>query len=355
MDNINQIINNNKLNQILKNFIDVLRINIFLINTQGHTILVPKTDYFGSKILASSSVGINKKENILFKFKKEGDYLRYQDSFDLEYFAIPINSENTQIAYMIIGPVILNKKLEKLEYEKRAKNCKINIDEFSEFIDELRVVSFINLKTILDLLSEVSKYTVQINLKNQKLNIKRQHGTILTKTITDLAKDINESIDLDELLVPLLEMSLAMTQTECGSIMIINPETKELTIRVSRGIPEERILHTKQKVGEGIAGIAASENITFFISNQQENNRIDHLLKRPEIKTSIILPIQNQSKQTMGVLNLHTKKENIRLAENKDDVIRKLNNLTTAAIQGIHFPKTSLRNQSQQELPFPIK
>ena len=68
----------------------------------------------------------------------------------------------------------------------------------------------------------------------------------------------------------LLDVALKMTNTECGSIMVVDQEKQgDLTIKVSRGLNEERVKNTRVRIGEGIAGLAAKENKPFVIHGQQ--------------------------------------------------------------------------------------
>ena len=262
--------------------------------------------------------------------------MEYHYPFMLHSFAVPMDMEEGKpIAYMVIGPVILNKRLENSEYDEIAKKLNLNFREFMDSINEIKVASFINVKSILDLLYEVSKYTIQLNLQKQKLHKMRFNQKILSQKVIDVAQDIYSSVYLDELLTTLLDVALSMTKAEAGSIMIVDNEAGDLIIKISRGIDKNIVQNARVKMGEGIAGIAAKENSSFVIHGNQGDSRIKGFLKRPEIKHALVTPLMAQNR-VFGVLNLHTKSELSPIMDQSIDVIQQLSKLTSVAINSLN-------------------
>ena len=333
-----ELIERDKWSDILQRFIEVLRINIVIVDFEGNILLHPASDRYGSKLLANSMLGLdfsNKPNNTLAKFKRHGSYLEFESELDLRYFAIPLTIETDEIlAYMIVGPVILNRRLEDFDYEAMCKTLKLNFHDIKDLINEIRVLSFVTMKSILDLLSEVSRYNVQLIFEKQKLHKMRFQKEILPKDLSDAAQDIFSTICLDELLVTLLDVALDMAKAECGSIMVLDKEANELVIKVSRGIEKDVVINTRLKVGEGIAGLAVQEKTPYLLMGKQGENRIKHLLKRPEIKHALIMPLGTE-KTIFGVLNLHTKKSQTAITPDTMELIGNLVKITSAAIQSI--------------------
>lgn len=322
-DTIQKIINKEKWWDILSRFIDVLHVNIFIVDSEGRIILPPEEGKYGGSFLTDTSLAYGWTVNtsqIIQKFKPSGSYYEYASPSGAHSFAIPINIDHDQtIAYMIVGPVILIKKLEWTKYEEIAKEYKINYDVLISQISEIRVMSNVMVNSILDLLAEIIKDNVELSKKDKYVKASDEKSA-LAQEINKVAQEIYSTVRLDELLVTLLDVALKMTETECGSIMVLDEKNKNLSVKVSRGMTNQKAVETKGRLGEGIAGIAAKNNTSFVINGQQQvDNRIKHLLKRPEIKQSLIMPLTAKDK-VIGVLNLHTKKDESKIQDNFDNL-----------------------------------
>src|SRR3989338_6637382 len=274
----------------LRRFVDVLRINIFIVDEEGRMLIPPYRNggrMYGGEFLASTFNFdfSGKKSEFWKKFEKTGPYLEAKDVFDFRVFAIPlVVDKDHALAHIIVGPVILTKRLESEEYLKIANQLNLKNDRLWDVISEIRVISFVAIKGILDLLSVVFKDVVELNLEKKRLYATRFNRKILPKEISDAAQEMYMDIHLDELLVTILDMALNLTKDECGSIMVLDEKSGELTIKVSRGLGEGEVRRAPLKLGEGISGLSAQENVSFVISGGKVDSRIQHLLKRPEIK-----------------------------------------------------------------------
>ena len=335
-----EIIDPKRWSDFLKRFIDVLRINIFLVDSEGRTIIPPYREggreRYGGKFLSTSFQFdfAGQESNFLEKFENNGLYLEASDLFDFRIFAVPIVVEGSEvIAYMMVGPVILNKKRENYEYVNLAEPIGINRGDLTDAIHEIRVISFVTIKAILDLLSEVARDIVGLNLEKKKLHQKKFKKDVLEEEFATVAQDLYAEIQLDELLVTVLDIALKLSEAECGSIMMLDETEKVLTIKVSRGLDGNAAKGVNVKLGEGISGLAVRENKSFVISGDDGDQRIKPLLRRPEIKQSAIIPLALRDR-VFGVLNLHTKKEHGRIVESMDN-LRHLSRLISTAIKVI--------------------
>jgi putative methionine-R-sulfoxide reductase with GAF domain len=304
---------NQRLEQILLNFIDVLRINILMVDTEGSLVLAPKTSGYGwslsSRYGTLSHLGTPK---LLSKFEKEGDYLKAVDAFGFHSFAIPIGFiPNQAIGYLIVGPVILNKRHDLSQYNLMLEKLDVNIPDFHEVLNEIRIASFNSLKSILDLLFDLSQYALKLNTE-EKSKLVESNTISLMRTLLDLA--------------------MALTEAESGSIMLFNKKTKELSIQVHKGQYSKNIEEVRIKLGEGIAGLVAKEKTPFVINETETNNRVHHLLKRPELKCAVVLPIMRADKEILGVMNISTQQDNSRLATHSQKMLESLTRITSDTI-----------------------
>ncbi len=310
-----KIINKTRWENILSRFSDVLRINIFVVDSQGEIILPPNKIKYGARLLFEPILGVNLLEPVVETLKKNIDYnakyIEVTGKFNLHIYAIPIIIPSKRIiAYMIIGPIILNKRMENYEYSRLAEMMNIDKDDVLDEINMTRVVSNVMMNSILELLADIVKNGVELSLQKWK------GGAISDKEIILSSNKMAED-KLKEYLATLLELSLNITNAESGSIMLMDENKNTLSVRVAKGPGTEKTQGSKQRLGEGIAGVAAKENSLFIINGQHGDNRIRHLLKRPEIKQSIVMPLSDKNK-VLGVLNLHTQKVDTKVVDTAD-------------------------------------
>lgn len=318
---------------LLSRLIEVLRINIFIVDTRGQSIIAPCRGRYGWRIFEASPIGmdlLNEKSSLLERFKQHGFYLEYQHAFDLHNFAVPIKANEQILGYLIVGPVILNKRLESTHYEAAAKDLNLESRMVLDAMGEIRVISFIGMKAILDLLDEIASSMVDLSgSKGTQSNIQPHEQELPSHRV---ASDVE-----GDLFSTLLNTALEVSGAEGGSIMYLEPDSGELVIKASRGLAPEVVLSAHVRVGEGIVGAAAKEN-TYFVINgvQPPHNRLKKYLKRDDIRQALIMPIAYKDR-VVAVLNLHTKSENGMLPATNLASIQAVGRLSSFALSQASF------------------
>jgi len=233
-------------------------------------------------------------------------------------FLAPLRAENLVFGYLIIGPVILVMRKTKEEYRPAAEELNVDLDDLWSAILEIKVISFQGMQSLVELIRDIGEYTIKLTY----------HNIVREKEVT-MAPD---SSKLSRLLNVLLDVAFQITGADIGSIMFFDRLKGELTIRASRGLPEEVINNTRVRLGDGIAGIAAKERVSFLIDDSSRDNRIKPYLKRPYISSSMVVPIDTED-GIMGVINLGAlKTSSVRFNNTNLQLMNKLIDLTTVAL-----------------------
>lgn len=121
----------------------------------------------------------------------------------------------------------------------------------------------------------------------------------------------------EELTRGVLDNALKLIEADLGSIMLIERETRELVIFVSRGIPRAIIDNTRMKIGEGIAGKVAQTGKAIFVENIEQDARYQRTnLERYGSPSFITVPMRVKNR-IIGVLNVNSSDEN-RVFEMRD-------------------------------------
>ncbi len=330
-----------KWRTLLNQFEDVLAASIFIVDANGN-VIVPlsqsgENGSFGAVFLEKTfGLGFSENKNIVLEnFDKGEIYLQMIDPFEMHVFAVPIAFENDKVElYLIVGPVVVNKPWFDSKYLALAEQLGLGGQDFLKDIHLVAQVSKSALDAILDLLAEVVKDVLEVQFEKQKFQFMQSASSVVRPTIIDAAEDIFVTIQQDQLLVSILDNAIKMANAEGGSIMLLDEPSQEFVIRVSRGLENKKnIMQSRVKIGEGIAGLAAKGKTPLFIKGTESDATLRPLLKRPEIKHSIIIPLVVQQK-VVGVLNLCTKNEESNpVLEHVARDVRQLSRFIATALQ----------------------
>ncbi len=237
---------------------------------------------------------------------------------DLRNFIVPLRVNSFVIGYVLVGPLNLVRLKNKEEYARQAEELHIDLEEFWHAIGEIKTVSFHVAQSLAALIKDIGEYILYLSYQN----FLRAKETELT-----------EAPRLNKLLNTLLDSACQISKANIGSIMLLDKKKSELSIHTAKGLSNEIIKNTRIKLGEGISGIAAQEGKTFIIDDTTENNRIKRYMERPQISSSIVIPIKIEE-NIFGVMNLCALKASpAQLDTNSVPLIDKLINITAACLR----------------------
>lgn len=248
--------------------------------------------------------------------------LKFVCELGLYNFITPVKLNDQQVmGYIIVGPVILVMRKLKEEYAELAKTLDVSLDELWSALLQVRIMSFQGMQSTIELIKDIAEYTINLAYKTILMKERRLPFGLEPERISRIMHD-------------LLEVAFEVSQADLGSIMLVDKYNKnELTISASKGIPEEIASKVRVKLGEGISGKALKDNTSFLIDDNNMDNRIRPYLKRPYIKTSMVLPIKVKD-HPVGVINLGALKSS-KIIFNADS-IQLMNKLVGLATTTIH-------------------
>jgi transcriptional regulator with GAF, ATPase, and Fis domain len=210
-----------------------------------------------------------------------------------------------------------------------ARDNGVDEERLLNELSDIRVVSNVTMRAILDLMDETVKNNIDVNFKyDEEKNLFIDDSVV---EIVGMAGPSSKKAErFKDILDQFLDTAIKMTGVECGSVMVVNEAGKDMQIRSSYGLDESRVRDVRVNIGEGIAGLAAKSRSSFLIGQDSDDTRINHLLKRPEIKQALVMPIVVRNR-VFGVLNLHTKKEGTHLDGSMKN-LQLLSNLLSAVL-----------------------
>jgi len=130
----------------------------------------------------------------------------------------------------------------------------------------------------------------------RKVSIAHEVGNALVSTF-----------DLDMVLELILKCITDVTGAELCSIMLLDEETKELRIKVARGLSEDVIRSTVLKIGEGISGWVAQEGKPLLIKDIENDTRFGKKsMSKYGSKSLLSVPLLCKDK-VIGVVNVNNR------------------------------------------------
>lgn len=106
----------------------------------------------------------------------------------------------------------------------------------------------------------------------------------------------------------MLDVVLEVMRAECGSIMLLDDNQEELSVRSARGLREEIMRKARTRLGCGVAGKVVRSGRSVLLQGGEGEAKLDiraEDLVNPGIHTSYVMPIKlNES--TIGTVNVNS-------------------------------------------------
>jgi GAF domain-containing protein len=178
---------------------------------------------------------------------------------------------------------------------------------------------------------------------------KKENYQVYVKQIEALSKVANlitSGLYLEELLRLIVHVTAEVTNSKISSLMLLDPDKKELVVRATQSISESYNKKPNIKLGEGIAGIVARDNKTACILDVKEDKRyLNHDIAKKEGLCSLASVPLAVKGRVIGVLNCYTSKKH-KFSKHELDL---LTALASQAAMAIENAELDLRARSAEE------
>lgn len=178
---------------------------------------------------------------------------------------------------------------------------------------------------------------------------KKEHYEIYIKQIEALAKIANlitSGLYLEELLRLIVQVTAEIMNSKISSLMLLDPEKKELVVRATQSISEDYNKKPNLKVGDGIAGLVAKDNKAIIVLDVKEDSRyLNQDIARKEGLCSLASVPMAVKGRVIGVLNCYTSKKH-KFCKHELDLLSALANQAAIAIENAEL---DLRARSAEE------
>ncbi|MBI5873801.1 MAG: PocR ligand-binding domain-containing protein [Candidatus Omnitrophica bacterium] len=200
------------------------------------------------------------------------------------------------VGYMVVGPVIFIKRKTKEEFEAIAFETGLDPYQLWNLVLELRVFSYHGIRSLLDMIENLTSHI--LTLAYSKLTMQKKISCFKVSQ-----EEGFKALPTDEFLELFLDLIIDITSGSVGSVMLLDDKKKELVIKAAHGLPAEVVAGPTLKLGDGIAGLAAQTKKSFLINQDAADSDICGRLKRPQLFSSMIVPIKCRE-DVCGVVNI---------------------------------------------------
>ncbi len=304
-------------------FAEITRICLRTVDVNGN-LIVPKTtsSTFCDKIIKGTPYGLDTYAKCWPTFLGGKAIVDKNLSFicppGFHNFIAPLKLDHAKpIAYIILGPAILVMRKQKQDYQKLAQDLDVDLDTLYEAIKEVRVISFTRMQTLVELIREIGEFIVKMAYDKQQM------GEDVLQTVPQRFESV---------LQVLLDVLLQASGADMGSIMLKESGSDQFSIRAAKNLPDEVVRTARAVKGQGIAGMAIQEKKPILIDESRPDNRIAQYLKRPYLKSSMVMPILADDK-VYGVMNVGALEvSTVRFSQENLDRMNNIVNLATDAL-----------------------
>lgn len=155
----------------------------------------------------------------------------------------------------------------------------------------------------------IETFCQQVSLVEENAQLQRDRQDLAkdVSVLLEIAKAVGSAMDSEELFSIILEKSTQYLQAEQGSLMLLDEERRELTVKAMKGLNKKIVELLKIRPGEGISGKVLSSGSPIVVADIEADERIGQE-NRPRYKTKsfISIPLKLDGR-TIGVLNVADK------------------------------------------------
>ncbi len=126
------------------------------------------------------------------------------------------------------------------------------------------------------------------------------------KVWNDIIKDINSNVELEGCLQVSVQRIAELLDVEKASLMLLDKENQELSIKVARGLTEDIIENTKTRVGEGVSGWVAKNKKPLLVKDIRNDKRFEKREGRYHNNSFLSVPLV-AGDELLGVINVNNK------------------------------------------------
>ncbi|OGS20193.1 MAG: hypothetical protein A2252_11120 [Elusimicrobia bacterium RIFOXYA2_FULL_39_19] len=132
------------------------------------------------------------------------------------------------------------------------------------------------------------------------------HGLHIIKKLYRAIIAISSLMNVDRVYHLILEFACGIVRGDSGTIMILNEKTQQLEVKVEFALKSDIVRARTVRVGESVSGwVVKNDKPLLLIGEVRDDKRFTDVVLRPEIKSSLCVPLKIKDK-VVGAINVNT-------------------------------------------------
>ncbi len=313
-------------------FSEIVGANLWLIEPSGTSLTIPsKVNGSCPDIAQAKSSPKANPVDCIFKALQSWNQQKehsYKCTHNLNYFPLPVRCNEQIIGVIVVGPVIVGKREDKKTYEALCENLEIDSEIFLDRVREIKIFSYNGIKTVLDFLRTLTQHLIQLSYHRAELE-RLVPGFLAAQ---EEGEEFVSATYANLLANCLLEVASQVVHADSGSVMLVDQDRKNFSIRSAHGIKPEVLKQKRLPFEAGVAGWVAARNKAILIGPLEARKEVPkEKLRRPQIKSSMVVPLEFK-KKVLGVFCLNAKSANKRFNQNNLVLMDQLGKLASVAL-----------------------
>jgi transcriptional regulator with GAF, ATPase, and Fis domain len=128
-------------------------------------------------------------------------------------------------------------------------------------------------------------------------------------TLAEVSQAINSSLELKQVLNLIIDSALKITKGERGFIVLREPQTALLRVKVSRLMEAAELRDTEESFSRSIVKMVLNQGEPIITANAAKDERFKHQTSiiQQKLKSVIATPLKDKQKRVLGVIYLDSK------------------------------------------------
>ncbi|MEQ8171994.1 MAG: ATP-binding protein [Candidatus Eremiobacterota bacterium] len=254
------------------------------------------------------------------------------------------------LVYVLLPLAFLTTACLAYKYHSDFKKLKDNVDSSRDMLSKIIEAKKSEEKldgTVKDVANFMDKMKTEYEDKIKSL----EHSLAINKVINEVAKEVNQSLELEKILQDTLDKILEVTGAETGLILITDRKNNRLTPAAFSGMSQELMDDIKKrfiKSNSGSRGEAITHGKSIRTGNISDPSSLTGvLLKKGSLKSLVTVPLKSKH-EVVGIMQLGSYQEG-KFSREEMNLLDTFGTHIGIAVNNANLYETIKHNMSQLE------